>query len=301
MSFWIATDACCDLPSSFSKAQNQFVVVPMSYQLDSEVSEIDPYENDLDAKMHLFYQKLLNGSVSTTFQVNQHKWEEYLNPLCDTGHDILILVFSSALSGTYASAIAAAEELRRNYPDRTIRVVDTLSASLGQGMFVHHMLGLRDSGKDIEECYQYALDNAQRMIHWFTIDDLHFLRRGGRVSGASAYIGSILKIKPVMNVNPEGKLVPREKVQGRKRSLHSLYEKAKKYAFEPEKQTFFISHGDCAEDAAWLADKLKTELGVPEVIISMIGPIIGSHSGPNTVALFFMGEDGAGRLTSVEN
>ena len=297
MSFWIVTDACCDLPASYINSQSKLLVVPMSYQLDNEVAEIEPLNEAFDERVKAFYQKLRSGSSSSTAQINQQVWTDYISPLCEAGDDVLILAFSSALSGTCDSAMAAAKALCKKYPERKVLAVDTLAASLGSGLYVDLLLKQRDQGKGLEECYKYALDNVQRITLWFTVDDLHFLRRGGRVSVTSAYIGSILKIKPVLNVNPKGKLIPREKVQGRKRSLHALFEKAKKYAFEPEKQTMFISHGDCLDDALWLAGKLKTDLNVPDVLVSVIGPVIGSHSGPDTVALFFMGKDGEGRLT----
>ncbi|MEA5014989.1 MAG: DegV family protein [Candidatus Limiplasma sp.] len=298
MAFWIVTDACCDLPAAYLTKRQNLLVVPMSYQIDGDIKQIDPLDPNPEQTAHDFYQKLEGGSNATTFQVNQQDWVDLIDPLCQQGNDVLVLAFSSGLSGTCASAITAVEELQQKYPNQKILAVDSLCASLGEGLFVHLTLAQRDSGKSIEECHRFALDLVPRLIHWFTVDDLHFLRRGGRVSATSAYLGSILKIKPVLNVDPKGKLIPREKVQGRKRSLRSLFEKVQEYAFEPEKQTMFISHGDCKEDALWLADKLKAELSVPEVMISTIGPIIGSHSGPGTVAMFFVGKDAAGRMTS---
>lgn len=300
MAFWIVTDACCDLPATYIKKQRNFLVAPMSYQIDGDVKQIDPLDPNPEQTARAFYQKLEDGSNATTFQVTHQNWMDLLSPVCQQGDDVLVLAFSSGLSGTCASAITAVAELREKYPAQKILVVDSLCASLGEGLFVHLTLAQRDSGKGIEECHRFALDLVPRLIHWFTVDDLHFLRRGGRVSATSAYLGSILKIKPVLNVDPKGKLIPREKVQGRKRSLRSLFEKVREYAFEPEKQTMFISHGDCQEDAQWLADKLKAELHVPEVMVSPIGPIIGSHSGPGTVAMFFVGKDAAGRMTSPE-
>ncbi|MEA5145499.1 MAG: DegV family protein, partial [Candidatus Limiplasma sp.] len=154
----------------------------------------------------------------------------------------------------------------------------------------------RAAGHTVEETYAWLEANVQRYIHWLTVNDLHFLARGGRLSASSATLGSILKIKPVLNVDPNGRLVPRMKVQGRKHSLKALYEQAEKYAVEPHKQTMFISHADSEKDAEWLATRLKEKLGVPEVMISQIGPIVGSHAGPGTVALFFQDRDGAARV-----
>lgn len=300
MAFWIVTDICCDLPVTYIEKHENFKVMPMSYQIDGEIKEIDPMDRQLEATSHAFYEKLLNGSTSTTFQINQQSWVEGLKPLLSQGHDLLVLAFSSGLSGTHESAVLAAKELQPQYPDQKLYVVDTLCASLGQGLFVDRVLAYRDSGKTIEDAYSFALDLVPKTNHWFTVNDLHFLRRGGRVSATSAYLGSILKIKPVMNVDPKGKLIPREKVQGRKRSLHALFQQAQTFAHQPEKQTMFLSHGDCLEDAQWLAAKLKTDLHVQDVLISPIGPIIGSHSGPGTVALFYIGKDASGRMTSPE-
>ncbi len=300
MSFWIVTDACCDFPPSYASEQAEFTVMPMSYQIDGEVKEINPLDESLTQSMHAFYEKLLAGSVATTFQVNQQSWLETITALCEKGHDVLVLAFSSGLSGTCASAMAAVKEVNECFPTRKVLAVDTLCASMGEGLLVRLVLKQRERGKTLEECYEYALAISPRVNHWVVVDDLHFLRRGGRVSASSAYLGSILKIKPVINVDPRGKLIPREKVQGRKRSLRALFEKAQAFALEPEKQTMFISHADCEQDALWLAGKLKTDLHVPEVGISMIGPIVGSHSGPGTVALFFLDKAGEGRLGAGE-
>lgn len=301
MPFWIVTDPCCDLPAAYIKKQTDFLVLPMGYQIDGEEKEIDPLDQNLAATSHVFYQKLLGGSMCTTSQVTLQAWTDALTSLCEKGQDVLVLVFSSGLSGTCASAFAAVKEVSEKFPERKLFAVDTLAASMGHGLLIHHVLNYRDGGKSIAEAYQFALDIVPKTIHWFTVDDLHFLRRGGRVSATSAYLGSILKIKPVLNVDPKGKLIPREKVQGRKRSLRALYEKAERYADQPEKQLMMISHGDCEEDAQWLANKLKTGLGVPEVMISQIGAIIGAHSGPGTVALFFLGKDAEGRLNAPED
>ena len=298
MSFWIVTDACCDLPAAYIKNQSDFLVVPMDYHIDGETKKIDPLDENLAEGNRAFYEKLQNGSTSTTFQVNRQDWLDALTPLCEQGRDVLVLAFSSGLSGTCATAFSAVEELTEKYPGRALFAVDTLCASMGEGLFTHLVMAQRAAGKTIEECRRYALDLVPKLNQWFTVYDLHFLRRGGRVSSTSAYLGSILKIKPILNVDPKGKLIVRGKVQGRKRSLRTLVEKVREYAFQPETQTMMISHGDCEEDALWVAGRFKEDLGVPEVIVSPIGPIIGSHSGPGTVAVFFLGKDGEGRLTS---
>lgn len=300
MSFWIVTDACCDLPAYYIKEQSHFSVIPMSYQVDGEPRKLNLLDEQLAQTTHAFYEKLLKGSAATTSQVTHQEWVDALAPLCEQGNDVLVLAFSSGLSGTFASCVSAVQALTKKFSSRKIFAVDSYCASMGQGLFVHHVLEQRKAGKSIEECLAFALETAQKVNLWFTVDDLHFLRRGGRVSASSAYLGSILKIKPVLNVDPNGKLIPREKVQGRKHSLRRLFERAQEFALEPENQTMFISHGDCEADAMWLAKKLKKELHVREIVISFIGPVIGSHSGPGTVALFFLGKNGEGRLNAVE-
>jgi len=205
-------------------------------------------------------------------------------------------VFSSALSGMYLTAKAAEENLKAKFPGRKMFAFDTRCASLGEGMLVHYALQYRDAGHGFQETLQWVTDNALRVIHWFTVDDLLFLHRGGRLSAKSAYLGSILKIKPVLNVDPKGRLIPRLKVQGRKRSLKELYEKTEQDALDPGKQIMFVGHGGCEKEALWLAERLKSKLHVPEVMVSHIGPIVGSHSGPGTVAVFFLDRDGSARL-----
>jgi len=300
MSFWIVTDACCDLPVDYIKKQRNLHIVPMSYQIGGKVQEIDLTDDTLAGRVQTFYDQLEDGAVATTFQVNQQEWIDHATPILEQGNDVLMLVFSSSLSGMYQTSVAAEAELREKYPDRIIHTFDTRCASMGEGLLVHYALQYRDAGHTIEETYQWVSSNAQRVIHWFTVSDLHFLRRGGRLSAASAYLGTILKIKPVLNVDPLGRLVPRIKVQGRKHSLKELYEQVEKTALEPQKQTMFLSHGGCEKDALWLADRLKDKLGVQEIVLSQIGPIVGSHAGPGTVAIFYMDRDGSSRLDSPE-
>lgn len=299
MSFWIVTDACSDLPVDYIAKQQDLHIVPMSYQIAGKVHEIDLTDVTLAGRVKSFYQQLEAGAVATTFQVNQNEWEDHLVPILEQGHDVLLIVLSASLSGMYTASEAAVAALREKYPQRKIFTFNSRSASLGEGLMVHNTIAYRAAGHTVEETYAWLEANVQRYIHWLTVNDLHFLARGGRLSASSATLGSILKIKPVLNVDPNGRLVPRMKVQGRKHSLKALYEQAEKFAVEPHKQTMFISHADSEKDAEWLATRLKEKLGVPEVMISQIGPIVGSHAGPGTVALFFQDRDGAARLEAV--
>ncbi|MCE5343418.1 MAG: DegV family protein [Eubacteriales bacterium] len=296
MAFWIVTDACCDLPAEYIEKQDHLYIVPMSYQIEGQMHEIRLTDKTLPARMNDFYDQLENGAVATTFQVTQNEWTEHMTPLLEQGEDVLMLALSSSLSGTYLTAKAAEAELKEKFPERSIFAFDTRCASLGEGLLVHYALLYRDVGHSIEETLQWVTDNALRVIHWFTVTDLHFLHRGGRLSATSAYLGSILKIKPILNVDPKGRLLPRIKVQGRRHSLKVLYEKVEQDALEPGEQTMFISHGGCEKDALWLAERLKDKLDVPEIMVSFIGPIVGSHSGPGTVAVFFLDKDGSARL-----
>ncbi len=285
MAFWIVTDSGADLPAEYIQKQKDLTVLPMMYQIDGQFFVPDGSE----ANTRAFYAKLREGVVATTAQITSETWAEEFKKHLSKGQAVLALVFSSALSGTYEAAALAKEQLAAEYPEGKLTVIDSKCASLGLGLLVHHVLKMREEGASIEEAAKWARDNLQKINHWFTVDDLQFLRRGGRVSATSAYLGGIMKIKPVLNVNEEGKLIPRLKVQGRKRSLRTLCEKMKELAVEPERQTVFISHGDCLEEAEWLASMVREEMHPADVMVSMIGPVVGSHSGPGTMAIFFLG------------
>ena len=296
MAFFIVTDACSDLPGHYIAQQKDLIVVPMLYQADQDEQLLDLTDPACPQKTHAFFEKMRAGASTRTSQINQAIWEERLRPLLADGHDVLVLAFSGGLSSTAQSAHLACEALREQYQGRKIMAVDSLCASMGEGLFVHVVLKYRDEGHDIDACRDYAENIRQSIMHWFTVEDLVYLKRGGRISAASYFAATVLNIKPVLNVDPKGHLVSRNKVQGRKRSLRALYENVVKYADHPERQTMFIGHGDCLEDAEWLAKRLKEELHVPEIMIGYIGPVIGAHSGPGTLAVFFVDPTGAGRL-----
>jgi DegV family protein with EDD domain len=285
MSFWIVTDSGTDFPEAYVQKQKNLIIVPMMYQIEGQFHTPD----GSDESTRAFYAKLRSGVVATTSQVTIETWKDTFQKLLSDGQDVLCIAFSSALSGTYEAAESAKEQLKADFPSGKLIVIDSKCASMGLGLLVHTVLQMRDSGASIEDTAKWVTENQQKVIHWFTVDDLQFLRRGGRVSATSAYLGGIMKIKPILHVSEEGKLIPREKVQGRKRSLRTLFEKVKENVVEPQMQTIFISHGDCLEDAQWLALVLRDELHVKDVMISFIGPVVGSHSGPGTMAIFFMG------------
>ena len=296
MAFWILTDACCDLPADYIRRQNMFKVIPMVYRLGDEENILDPADANCDAVTVQFYQRMRAGAMTHTAQINEHTWTDWAAPLLEEGGDVLILAFSSGLSSTAQSAAKAVENLKLKYPERQVESVDSLCASSGEGLFVHYVLKYRDEGHTFAECVSYAESIRQRICHWFTVEDMVYLKRGGRISAASYIAATMLNIKPVMNVDPNGHLVNREKVVGRKRSLKSLVSMVKKYADHPEKQTVFLSHGDCEEDARWVEEKLRQECGVQDVMMGYIGPVIGAHAGPGVLAIFFMDKNGEGRL-----
>ena len=214
---------------------------------------------------------------------------ELFEGLLREGKDVLFLGFSSALSGTYETAERAMNELREKYPERKMYCVDTLSASLGQGLLVTYAAKKREEGLSIDETYRWVMDNRLHLCHWFTVDDLFFLKRGGRVNAATAILGSMLGIKPVLHMDDEGRLIHVTKARGRRASLDMLVRKMEELAIEPEKQTIYISHGDCVEDAEYVAGLIRDKWGNRDILIHYVDPVIGAHSGPGTVALFFMG------------
>ena len=235
-----------------------------------------------------FYAKLREGGSSSTSQVNVGEFTDAFRPVLQAGKDLLYLGFSSGLSGTVNSGRMAAEELAAEFPDAKIIVVDTLAASLGQGLLVWYAAKMKQQGKTIDEVAAWIEENKLLLAHWFTVDDLNFLKRGGRLSGAAALFGTMLNIKPVLHVDNEGHLIAMEKIRGRRQSLNALVDKMEETAVNPAEQTVFISHGGCREDADYVASEVKRRFGVKDIYINYVGPVIGSHSGPGTMALFFL-------------
>ena len=276
------TDSSADLVPEIIDIPNLYFL-----QLDVIVEGEEAKANcDVDIKD--FYAKLRQKKNATTNAVNIEKFIEEMDKHLACGKDILYLGFSSGLSGTYNAGFVAAKELGDKYPERKIYTVDTLAASLGEGLLVYLAAKKMESGAAIEEVRDFVEENKLHMAHWFTVDDLFFLKRGGRVSAATAVVGSMLSIKPVMHMDNAGKLIKVTTARGRKASIDAFFAKMKETAIEPENQVVFISHGDALEDAEYLADRIKNELGVKDVKISYVGPVIGAHSGPGTLALFFL-------------
>ena len=279
----IVTDSSSDLTSDIIN-DPEVVYLQLDVLMDGEASKANC---DVDIKD--FYAKLRSKKNATTSAVNIDKFIETFDKYLSEGYDVLYLGFSSGLSGTFNAGFVAAKELAEKYPERKVFAVDTLAASLGEGLLVYHAVNMKNGGADIESVRDYVEENKLKLCHWFTVDDLFFLKRGGRINTATAIVGSMLSIKPVLHVDNKGRLISVSKARGRRAALDALFDKMKETAIEPEKQVVFISHGDSEEDAKYLADRIKTELGSPEVVISYVGPVIGAHSGPGTIALFYLG------------
>lgn len=282
----IMTDSCCDLPDELAKELG-ISVLPLSVLINDKTYK--NYPDGREISFPEYYALLREGSLGKTSAVNVFEFSTEMEKYLSEGKDILYMGFSSALSGTYNASVIAAEELRDKYPERKIFAIDTLSASMGQGLFVYLAVQKKRAGASIEEIYKFVEENKMNICQWFTVDDLNHLKRGGRVSAVAAVFGTMLSIKPVMHVDSEGKLSVVEKVRGRKASINGLVNVLKERI--TDKSIAFISHGDCYDEAKLLATRIKEEAGVKEVIISYVGPVIGTHSGPGTMALFFVGTE----------
>lgn len=280
----IITDSGCDLPSQMFH-QLGVHAVPLFVNYKGEERE-----DSVDEGVQEMYAGLRAGEVATTAAINPDRWAKAMETALSEGLDVLTITFSSGLSTTYQSAVIAGEELKEKYPDRKIFVVDGLCASMGQGLLVWYACQKKAEGLSVEELAAWVENNRQNLCHWFTVDDLMFLKRGGRVSATTAVVGTMLQIKPIIHVNDEGKLINVAKARGRKAALNTLLQKVQELGDGFDNSTMFISHGDCLEDAQYMASQLKEKCGVKEVKIGYIGAVIGSHAGPGTLAIFFLGK-----------
>ena len=283
MDFQIITDSCCDFPTPMY-GQLGLTFVPLTVEFRGNTSD-----DRNDDSLKEMYAGLRAGEVAKTSAVNPRRWSQSMEKALAAGKDVLVLAFSSGLSTTYQSAGIAAEELKDEYPDRKIQVIDTLCASMGQGLLVWYACKKRDEGLSLDEVAQWVLDNRLHLCHWFTVDDLMYLKRGGRISAATALVGTMLQIKPLLHVDDEGHLINMTKTRGRKAAIDAMVKKAQELSAGYDNSTMFISHGDCLSDAEYLSRQLKEKCGVKDVVISYVGAVIGSHSGPGTLALFFLG------------
>ncbi|MCI6429831.1 MAG: DegV family protein [Oliverpabstia sp.] len=282
----ITTDNTADLPYSYYK-QHDIEYMYLTYQMEGETYG---KQNELEYKD--FYERMRKGSMPTTSQVNSEEAKEVLRPILAQGKDILHLAFSSGLSGSYNSVRMAAEELREEFPDRKIVVIDSLCASLGEGLFVDKAVEMKEEGKSLEENAAWLEENKLNFCHVFTVDDLFHLHRGGRVSKVAAVVGTMINLKPLLHVDNEGHLIPLKNVRGRRKSLSGLVTMMEERIgdWKDKNTKIFISHGDCQEDAEYVAKLVREKFGYETFLINTIGATIGAHAGPGTVALFFLGE-----------
>lgn len=285
MSYQIITDTACDYPAAMYD-QLGLTVVPMAvlYQGENHESYTEQWLKDM-------YAGLKAGEKASTSAINPDRWSNAIEPVLQNGKDALVLVFSSGLSTTYQSAVIAANELQEKYPARKINVVDTLCASMGQGLFVWYACQKQQAGLSLEELTAWCEETKPHLCHWVLADDLMHLKRGGRISATTAVAGTLLNIKPIIHMNDEGKLISVGKARGRKAAIQTLCNKVGELGLEGENDTIFICHADCLEDAETLSEMVKAKYGTKQVVISYIGAVIGAHTGPGTMAIFFLGKN----------
>ncbi|MBQ9042729.1 MAG: DegV family protein [Eggerthellaceae bacterium] len=288
MQFDIVTDSSCNLLDEMIE-EFGLHILPLTFMSDGE--QFQSYTQGEKSDLQRFYTMMREGKIFTTSLPNQQDSEKLLHQILANGRDILYIGFSSGLSGTYEATAGMLDAMRSEFPTRKIFHVDTRGASMGEGLLVYKAACMARDGATIEETHGWVEANKFNLAHWFTVDDLMYLFRGGRVSRTSAWAGSLLNIKPVLHMDNAGHLIPMEKVRGRRKSIQALFEHMKESAIQPvSDQTVFISHGDCEEDANYLADMIRDKLGVTDIRINYVDPVIGAHSGPGTLALFFLAD-----------
>ena len=288
--YCIMTDSCCDLSQQEVDALG-LTVLPLSYTMEGRTYHNTPDHADMSPEA--FFDRIAQGAECTTAAANVGQFEEAMREILESGRDILCICFSSALSTTYQSACIAAEELRGGYPDAKIVVIDSLSASRGQGMLLYRTVQQRRASRcNIETLAAYVRGILQTQCHWFIVDDLSHLKRGGRVSATAALVGTMLGIKPVMHTDSEGRLIPVSKARGTKAALRALVDKVEELGVEPaQNQPLFICHANCPDSVDYVKALLKERFGVTDVRAEFIGPVIGAHTGCGTLGLFFVGRE----------
>ena len=281
----IMTDSCCDLPAALV-SELELTVLPLSFCIEGQELYSFPDNREMDPKV--FYGKLRNGAEGTTSAINVGVFQTEMARIASEGRDILCISFSSGLSTTYQSACIAAKTVMEEFQGCTVTVVDSLAASLGQGLLVYLAVQEKRKGRSMAETAAFVEQARNHICHWFTVDDLNHLKRGGRVSAAAALVGTMLQMKPVLHVDEEGRLIPMQKVRGRKASIAALLEKMDELV--EDASVVFISHGDCEADARSLERMIREKYPVATFVLNYVGPVIGNHSGPGTLALFFQGK-----------
>ncbi|HAI86113.1 MAG TPA: fatty acid-binding protein DegV [Firmicutes bacterium] len=286
MAYEIVTDSSADLTDELIE-QYGIHIVSLCFRIGEE--EFPCYVQGQKTDYKQFYDRMRKGDMVETSLIDMANCRDIFESILKRDKDVLHIGFSSALSGSYNAASMVAESLRDAYPERRICTVDSLAASMGEGLLVYDAAEQRRAGKTIDEVCDWLIQNRLRVCHWFTVDDLFHLKRGGRISAATALVGTVLGVKPVLHVDDEGKLVAVGKVRGRRKSLKALVDEMEKTCIRPTEQMVFISHGDCIEDAQCVERMVRERLNVKDVQINYVDPVIGAHSGPGTIALFFLG------------
>ena len=284
----IMTDSCIDLPNDLV-AKLGLEVIPLTVIIEKKEYKNYPDEREITAID--FYNLLRSEVVATTSQLSPSDFIEAMTPFLEQGKDILSISFSSALSGTYQSAVVAKNELLKDYPNQKIITIDSLCASMGQGLLVTYASNLAKSGKSMDEVAAWVEANKQSFCHLFTVSDLNHLKRGGRLSAGKAFIGTLIQLKPLLHVSEKGKLEPIAKARGRKIALNRMVERVVQTIENPADQLIYISHGDCLDEALYVKEQLLKQIDVKEVLINFIGPVIGAHSGLGTLAIFYRGNE----------
>ncbi len=285
MEYQIITDSCCDLTE---QQMEDWQVLSVDLMVTCNGKTRPSFRDE--ASLKAFYADLRGGATATTAAVNPQMWRQVMEPVLKEGRDVLVLAFSSGLSGTCQAAEMAARELAEAYPRRKIRVVDTLCAALGQGLLVYYACRKRDEGLSLEALADWAEETKHHLCHWVTVDDLSHLKRGGRISAATAMVGTMLNVKPIIHMDAEGKLINVGKVRGRRAAMEFLARKLEELGAGFDNETVFLVHGDSPEDAETLARLLKDRCGVRQVVTGCLGPVIGAHTGPGVLAVFFLGK-----------
>jgi len=286
----IVVDSTTDLPAGLADELG-LIVIPYIFTMDGK-----EYLNYLDYRelpAKDFYTNLRAGKLSSTAQVSAHRYMEVWEPYLKEGKDILYMCLSSALSKSYEQSVLASREAMENYPGRTVITIDSKSASLGQGALAYYASKARESGKTLAENAAYLEELIPRLHHWVVADDLHHMRRGGRLSGAQAFIGTMLNIKPVLTLLDDGRIVPIAKLRGWNKVFEYIRKCYKDYNLSPTDQPIFVAHGDDIEKANQLVEDIKKEFGTKEIIVNYVGPVIGTHAGPGTAAVMFIGSERA--------
>lgn len=284
--FLIAAASTADLPAEYF-IEHDVPLISYTYTMDEKVF-IDDCKDESRAKI---YERMREGSFASTSMINSYTYYEFFKKLMDTGKNVIFLDMTRQISNSFVSASEAAEKIKKDYPNQKFYLMDTLCVSGGLGMLLHYMVKLRDEGKSFEEVIEWAEENKQKIVHWFTVNDLNFLKRGGRVSNSAAMVGTLLSIKPVLYVSDDGKLVVASKAHGRKKALQYIIDRMKEDFTEPDGKEVFINHADCLKDAEYMRDMiLETFPTVSKVTIMSLGAVIGAHCGPGLFTVFYLGD-----------